>query len=113
MTTHCPIRKTGKNCCSILKEWTAGSTHCLARTIRVLSMIILFNHKIRFSLLGEPVNTTKGVRVLLDTEKGPKEICCAKWAVSIYRYKENGKEFAEAWIPEWLCEKAKLVRRSE
>jgi len=71
-------------------------------------------HSIRdpYRVLEEPVRDDDDIRLVLDTAKGPIIVWCAKWAVSLYRYKEGDEEILEAWVPQWLQRKEKLIAES-
>ena len=64
-----------------------------------------YSIKDSFRVLEEPVRDEDSIRLVLKTVKGPIIVWCAKWAVSLYRYKEGDEEILEAWVPLWLQKK--------
>jgi len=50
------------------------------------------------------------VEVIIQTEFGPKKVCGPRWGINIYSYLQDGKRIREAWIPDWLCKKANLLK---
>jgi len=52
--------------------------------------------------------TDNGIRLTVQTEDGPKTLNCPKW-INIYMLHKDGQTKIEAWIPEWLCQKAGLI----
>ena len=62
-----------------------------------------------FEVLREPKRTEKGIRLVLQTDKGPRTIWCPKKAVNLYRYRHQGRVVLEASVPDWLAQKASLI----
>lgn len=71
--------------------------------------MIALEHRICFEILDEIEHFKKSRRFILETEYGPKTMCCPKKLISVYRYMQDSKKRWEVWMPEWLAEKAGLI----
>jgi len=56
----------------------------------------------------EAIKTDNGYILTVDTYKGPQRLNTPKW-ISVYHWSKNGQKKCEAWIPDWLCQKAGLI----
>lgn len=62
-----------------------------------------------FPVLRMIDKTRRGIKLLVDTRYGPKEIWCSKRHTNLYRYQEDGQPVFEVAIPENIVEKAGLI----
>jgi len=53
--------------------------------------------------------TDDGIKLMVATRHGPKEIWCPKQHINLYRYREDGQAVFEVAIPENIAERAGLV----
>jgi hypothetical protein len=74
--------------CQDLKDWTFTSL---------------------FRLRGEPIRTKGGLRLMVETDSGPKDLNCPKW-VKVYSFMEEGRVVWQAAIPDIIAERAGLVK---
>lgn len=51
----------------------------------------------------------KAVKLRIRTGNGSTEIWCPRKYLSLYRYHDRDRVVREAWIPDWLAEKAGLL----